>query len=131
MVFHLDQAYTYTLVKTLNPVCLNSVKKKLKHYRSRSREHVCLTSRTQSSVFEMLGWRRNRRFNLYFLFLLLLFSASHHSAATNRGYSRKHDGGFYGCWWTQNPYKQHFQPFSTATTHHIAILFRHFFNKKI
>jgi len=22
---------------------------------------------------------------------------SHHSAATNRGYSRKHDGGFYGC----------------------------------
>lgn len=22
---------------------------------------------------------------------------SHHSAATNRGYSRKHDGGFYAC----------------------------------
>ena len=22
---------------------------------------------------------------------------SHHSAATNRGYSRKHDGGFYTC----------------------------------
>ena len=42
-------------------------------------------------------WNSFAMFLNVFALLYLFILASHHSAATNRGYSRKHDGGFYGC----------------------------------
>jgi len=38
-------------------------------------------------------WGGKNKFRVFFF-----FTESHHTASTNRGYSRKHDGGFYSTW---------------------------------